>query len=217
MRDQWFGDNKDLIKWGVLLELARRYDVEHIPQVLYLTETTWEGLEIDDVLVELPTEVVKHFRDATSVSQMQCAAHIEVFSKPFADRNEYHQELLEQIQSRPKRPGIIFLDPDTGLQPAGAAGLKHVLDSELTKIWQVLCPSDILVFYQHQTNRNSTLWVDSKKAQFERALGVQEGSAKLAHAPGIARDVAFFFIEKKGEQGDGPKPERRSTHPKSAA
>jgi hypothetical protein len=73
-----------------------------------------------------------------------------------------------------------------------------VLNSELTEIWKALRPGDVLVFYQHQTNRNGTPWVEPKKAQFERALGVREGSTKLARAAGIARDVAFFFIQKKG-------------------
>jgi hypothetical protein len=54
-----------------------------------------------------------------------------------------------------------------------------------------------MVFYQHQTNRNGTPWIEPKKKQFERALGVQQGSAKLACALGIARDVAFFFLIKK--------------------
>jgi len=54
-----------------------------------------------------------------------------------------------------------------------------------------------MVFYQHQTNRNDTPWIEPKKTQFERALGVREGSAKLACALGIARDVVLFFMIKK--------------------
>ena len=56
------------------------------------------------------------------------------------------------------------------------------------------------MFYQHQTNRKGTPWIEPKKEQFERVLGVRQGSAKLARAAGIARDVAFFFIEKNGKE-----------------
>jgi hypothetical protein len=49
----------------------------------------------------------------------------------------------------------------------------------------------VLVLYQHQTNRNISPWIEAKGTHFERALGVPDGSSKLAHAPEIARDVVF--------------------------
>ena len=107
--------------------------------------------------------------------------------------------MLERIRLREHVPGIVFLDPDTGLQPR-VAGPEHVLESELAEIWHALLPGDVMVFYQHQTNRKGTPWIEPKKAQFERVLGVRQGSAKLARAAGIARDVAFFFIEKNGKE-----------------
>jgi hypothetical protein len=196
MQDQWYGDKRDLVKWGVLLELTRRHRFKHILQVLYHRPSTWEQLEIDGEQVELPAAVVKHFRDAASVSSIQCSARVEVVSETFGDRNAYLQIVLQRIQSRAQRPSIVFLDPDTGLEPAGGAGLQHVLDSEVGRIWDVLSPGDILVFYQHKTNRSGTPWIELKKPQFEQ---VRKGAAKIAWAPGISNDVAFFYIEKKGK------------------
>jgi hypothetical protein len=103
--------------------------------------------------------------------------------------------VLRRIRSRAQLPGIVFLDPDTGLEPR-FAGPEHVLEQELAEIWEVLRSEDIMVFYQHQTNRSGTPWIEPKKAQFERALGVRKGISKLARAPGVAPDVAFFYIEK---------------------
>lgn len=195
MRDQWYGDNKDLVKWGVLLELARRHHANHILQVLYQRPSTWEGLEIDGEQVELPAAVVRHFRSASSISTIQSEVEIEVLSEEFGDRDDYLQIVLQRIQSRMQLPGIVFLDPDTGLEPR-VAGPEHVIESEVGTIWRALLSGDVLAFYQHQTNRNGTPWIEPKKAQFERALGVRAGAAKLARAPGIARDVAFFYMEK---------------------
>jgi hypothetical protein len=62
-----------------------------------------------------------------------------------------------------------------------------------------LNPGDILVLYQHQTNRDGSDWIEPEKLQFEESLHVRKDAAKLACAPGIARDVAFFYIEKKSE------------------
>lgn len=55
---------------------------------------------------------------------------------------------------------------------------------------------DVLTFYQHQTNRKGTPWVDEQKAHFERAIGLLPGGSKLAWAPSIAKDVVFFFAAK---------------------
>ena len=39
MRDQWYADNRDLVKWGILLRLAERYATKHILQILYYRTT----------------------------------------------------------------------------------------------------------------------------------------------------------------------------------
>jgi hypothetical protein len=36
MREVWFADKRDLIKWGVLVHLAHKYDLKTIVQVPYL-------------------------------------------------------------------------------------------------------------------------------------------------------------------------------------
>ena len=198
MRDEWYGDNRDLVKWGVVLELARRYGAKHILQVLYQRPSVWEPLVVDGEQIEVADAVLQHFRCCTSVTAIQCQAAVEVVSENFEDRRIYHQIVLQRIRERPEAPGIVLLDPDTGLE-SRRAGPEHVLESELAEIWRTLRLGDVLAFYQHQTNRNGTPWIEPKKAQFERALGVGNGSAKLAQGKGIARDVAFFFIRRNGD------------------
>lgn len=196
MRDLWYGDNRDLVKWGVLLELAQRYRAKHILQVLYQRPSTWGRLEVDGEQVDLSPVVLHHFRSTASISAIRCAAQVDILSDTFADRSGYLQIVLDRIRVRPQLPGIVFLDPDTGLEPPGKAGPEHVLESELADIWLALSHGDVLVFYQHQTNRSGAPWIEPKKMQFERALSIGQGMSKVARAVGIARDVAFFFIEK---------------------
>ena len=57
-------------------------------------------------------------------------------------------------------------------------------------------PGDVLVFYQHKTNRNRQPWIEPKRVQFEHALGLESGEAKLAWGPTIVCDVAFFYCHK---------------------
>ena len=198
MRDVWYSDNRDLVKWGVLVELATRHGARHILQVLYYRPTQWPDLEIDGEHAAIPESVRTHFRQATRICELQCSAKVEVIEDTFVDRNAYLEIVRKRIRARAASPGIVFLDPDTGLEP-GNPGPEHVLGSELAAIWREMTPGDLLVFYQHQTNRNGDPWIEPKKAQFERALTLSAGDAGLARAPQIAADVAFFFAQKRYE------------------
>jgi hypothetical protein len=105
------------------------------------------------------------------------------------------EEVLRTLAAFRAERVVVFLDPDTGLAPR-APDLRHVLDAELAGIWREMKTDDLLLLYQHQTNRNDSPWVQSKQQQFEAALGLSRGEAKLAHGPKVARDVVFFYAKK---------------------
>lgn len=197
MRDKWYADNRDLVKWAVLLTLAERYAVKHILQVLYYRPTEWPQVEVDGDPISMPAAVVQHFRTAAAASTIEAFAAVEVVAYPFVRRDEYHRMVIDRIRSRQTTPGIVFLDPDTGLE-SQTPSLDHVLERELAEVWAELKAGDVLVFYQHQTNRNGQPWIGPKKEQFERVLGLATGAAKLARAEQIARDVVFFYVLKAG-------------------
>ena len=197
MRDKWYADNRDLVKWGVLLTLAERHAATHILQVLYYRPTKWAYLEVDGEDVPVPAAVIRHFRRTSAVSAINAPVPIEVVADTFENREEYHRVVVDCIRRRSKTPGIVFLDPDTGLA-SRTPTLDHVLDSELSTLWAELKVGDVLVFYQHKTNRNSQPWIPPKKEQFERAIGLPVGTAKQALAGKIAKDVVFFYARKAG-------------------
>jgi hypothetical protein len=195
MRDQWYADNRDLVKWGVLLELRRRFDAIRILQVLYYRPSNWKGLEIDrEPAIPLPKAVIEHFRNVANVRTLQTEAHVEIIDALFHDRTEYMEHILAAIRSLPQGVCIVFLDPDTGLE-SKSPSLKHVLETELLTIWQEMRAGDVLVLYQHQTNRTGAPWVEPKQLRLEKALRLPPGAAKVARSE-IARDVAFFFCRK---------------------
>jgi hypothetical protein len=191
MRDEWYSDNRDLVKWGVLLQLAELYDMAAIFQVAYYRPTPWDekSIEIDGRAFPLPPVVVSHFRDIKNIRALRPNARVMVLDDPFHDRDQYLRRILMEIRNLLK-PAIVFLDPDTGLEPKKAT-LKHVREKELQEIWRTLRRGDLLVFYQHRTRRRQ--WVKEKKTQFEKAIGLEPGGSKLARGKGIASDVAFFF------------------------
>lgn len=179
MRDRWYGDHRDLIKWGGLLEIARIYGLRHILQVAYYRECRWERIEVDGRSVEVSEKVIGHFRDINLIKKLNCTIPVDVVTEVFDERSrrKYLQTVLASIGLRGVSPGIVFLDPDTGLQPRnGKFGPTHTLESELKEIWSSLSAGDVLALYQHQTNKAGKPWIEDKMAQFARVV---ESTASL--------------------------------------
>ena len=195
MKDVWYSDKRDLVKWGTLVRLAEARQATAILQVAYYRPNSWPTIEIDGIACELPETVTAHFRKITNANRISTRLQIIVFDSLWKDRGQYIQEVRQQIRDLPPN-SVVFLDPDTGLAPVRRNGLQHVLESELNVIWGELRKGDLLVFYQHQTNRNGRPWMDEKKRQFERSLDPEPRVVKIAHARDIAPDVVFFFTEK---------------------
>ena len=108
---------------------------------------------MDGKRAPIAKDVLNHFRNSTSIRSLSRDVSIDVLADEFSDRQRYLQLTNSAIQSRQTPPGIVFLDPDTGLEAeSGKLGLAHVSKAELGEIWQTLGSRDLLVFYQHQDN-----------------------------------------------------------------
>jgi hypothetical protein len=117
------------------------------------------------------------------------------FDPVFEDRPTHLQAVLALLAAFGRERCIVFLDPDTGLEPQNPS-LDHVLNHEARTIWNNMKNGDVFVFYQHQTNRAGQPWIEPKRSQLAEALQVQPDAIKIAQAPDIANDVVFFFIQK---------------------
>jgi hypothetical protein len=117
--------------------------------------------------------------------------------RPFGERSAYTEAVVQIIVGDTDRePWVIFLDPDTGLQ-SPKPGPQHVLDEELARIWGAMREGDLLVVYQHQTNRRGDdHWPEQKREQLEGVLRLPAGSAQVASGFAIARDVVLLYCAK---------------------
>ena len=166
-------------------------------QIAYYRPAT---IEIDGTRHIMSAAVLSHFsRNVTDIAGLNSpSVQIDVFDLPFSDREAYMHEVqaaLANLNSSTPRC-IIFLDPDTGLEPVNKPKPEHVLESELAQVWGVMRDGDVLVFYQHKTDRQrGTLWIEPKRRQFESALRLPSGASKMARGE-AASDVVFFFAQK---------------------
>ena len=196
MRDTWYSDNRDLVKWAVLHQLARLNDAGRILQIAYCRPSTFQQIHLDGQPHDVPSEVLRHFRDLRNVTEIESTVRTTVFDVPFENRTEYHASVTRLIRTFEQERCLVFLDPDTGLEPQNNAGLEHVLDAEVQMVWDSMKASDVLVFYQHQTNRSGQPWIGPKRLQLAEALGVDGKRVLVGKAPQIARDVVLFYVTK---------------------
>ena len=197
MKDKYYADNRDLIKWGGIVHLCNETGIKHVLQVAYYRESTWLPLNFNNKKVQIPMEVLSHFRNINNVKRLgeKLGLHIHVENRNFdpCDRHVYHNSVCEQI-SRQKLQQIIFLDPDTGIALRNAK-TEHVEAQEITSIWQSLKRGDFLVLYQHRFR--DTHWKNIRKAQLAKACNIEIKKVKEWEAPELAPDVVFFYCEKK--------------------
>jgi len=195
MRDNWYADKRDLIKWGVLFRLALKYEAARIIQVAYYRPCNFEQIDIDGQQLAIPEEVIAHSRNVRSVGSIDSHIRVAVFDAVFQNRKTYLQAVLALLPTYAGERCVVFLDPDTGLEPQ-TPSLKHVLGTEVNAIWVNMKSNDVFVLYQHQTNRAGQPWIPQKHAQLAQALSVPQASLKIAGGEAIARDVVLFFIQK---------------------
>jgi hypothetical protein len=195
MKTKWFGDDRDLVKWGALLHIARARKASVIVQVCFLNAHKFPRIAIDGKSVAIPPEVIKHFRSLRSVEHLAGDVGIKVFDLPFRNRRRYLKAALEYVGQFSGQRRVVFLDPDTGLTP-DKTDITHVTDAEAKGIWSALAPEDTMVLYQHQTNRGGKPWVQPKRKQFAAAIAIPVSCVKVAKGPRIARDVVFYYASK---------------------
>lgn len=176
--------------------IANTYSAIHILQIAYFQEHIFPKIELDHEEKEIPEEVLKHFRDIKNIEAFSTPIKVSVFDNVITDRKRYLLEAKKFISSYSKERCVVFLDPDTGLEPTNNPSLKHVLNEEAKEYWESLKTGDILAVYQHKTNRNGKSWKEPKRVQFEKVIGVSRGTVKMGWSPKLANDVVLFYLLK---------------------
>lgn len=203
MREQWYGDSRDLIKWSVLLRVAEKCGASKILQIAYLRPSLYRPIVLGDYgTLDIPVSVIAHFRSLKSITSISADFSVEVFDQLFVDRDTYLESAIDFISEFDKDRCVVFLDPDTGLQPQTRLSGEHVSSGEVSRIWCSLKAHDMLVLYQHKTNRNGSLWIKEKQVQLAQAIGAEVHQVSVASSYfEVDRDkevdVVFYFVQKK--------------------
>ncbi len=193
MKDTWYADQRDLVKWGTLAHLAEHHSLAVIVQVAYLRPGTRGMLLNGKDEVPISPAVWSFFRDVTAVRSLGDLLHrrVVVIDAPFIPqhRRQYRQAVVESVRGVASSK-IVLLDPDTGIAPAKPSG-KHVTAEDIAAVWEVLQPGDWIAVYQHQSR--SKTWKQDARDRFAAVCG---NDVEQYSAPKIAADVLFLAKRK---------------------
>jgi len=195
MRNQWYGDRWDVVKWGTVLHLAREHRLRLILQIAYFRPDQ-EILHLKSGCrkIDIGGDVFRHFRHFRDIHHIQALARrarikIEVFDRPFmaSSRKDYTSKILRRIRDLADPPAVVLLDPDTGLSRKRYSN-EHVTPDEVAAIWAELRPQDWLVLYQHNARKKD--WFKRQRNAFTNACN---GANVTPFVPSNgARNVALF-------------------------
>jgi len=196
LKDKWYADKRDLIKWGGIVHLCKTRGINHVIQAAYFRESTWPQLNFGYKDTPIPGDVIAHFRDIEDIKRLgkKTGLNIEVVKGGFTQRSReaYTANLCKRIRDYTQRL-ILFLDPDTGVAPKNAKA-EHIKPEEINLIWHALKPKDVLVLYQHSFREAD--WQQIRKEQLAESCNLDKNRIGEWSAPKIAHDVVFFFCEK---------------------
>ncbi|MEK6373748.1 MAG: hypothetical protein AABO58_13760 [Acidobacteriota bacterium] len=192
MRERWFGDDRDVVKWTTLLHLAREHDLPTIVYAPYWRpEPAPRVVMLGENPIFVPDEVWRFFRDFRRIRQLsKSKPKISIVDIDFDPRRrrEYIAATIGQIE-RAERPLLLFVDPDTGIAPKTAAG-EHVTREEIAELWSALKPGEWLVVYQHA--RREAEWAKKVSAELSGTCG--GATVEVAQSSQFGKDVAFLCV-----------------------
>ncbi|TRZ52485.1 hypothetical protein D4S03_03315 [bacterium] len=206
MRDWWYGDKRDIVKWGAILVLARKKSINTVLQVaLYRPDPPNNyHLTIDGTTELLPNEVIHHFRDIDQIHLIEAKAKLRIdihkdlfqWRAGFRTREDFRKSYFNEVARKIKEyreAVIVFLDPDTGIAP-NTYGYKHVTPQEIQTTLRAMKPGDWLLFYQHARLGDGN-WRNATTEEFGKAVN-STAIVDTITCNEIANDVAFFVVER---------------------
>lgn len=195
MRGIWYGDRRDRVKWGGLFYLADRFEVSTIIQIAMLRNTVEPVVDTDQGERPIHRAVWRHFSDLRRITEIGSALgrSVHVIDRPFvpSERSSYFDSVVDELTSLPSSR-IAFLDPDTGIGRSGA-GPEHVRVDELSRVWQVLDPGDVLAVYQHADR--TTGWIAARSQLLRTAC--YDTQVRVIQRRKVAGDVALLWCHKE--------------------
>ncbi len=163
MKNQYFGDNRDLFTYDLIYHVMKSGLVEHLTFIPMLTENDDKphGQKVDRKLAKAGTknkELIAFLDDCVKnekrdIKQLESYFIKNGIKMTLYARDKYfthsgRKEYFVQIGDELPGKSLVFLDPDIGLE-VKHPGKEHVLFSEVKDLYQRMDKSSILMIFQY--------------------------------------------------------------------
>ena len=197
MRDQYYSDNRDLVKWATLVHIALEYGLQTILQVPYWRpEKAHPHFNFMGKRVAVSSKVWSFFRNIHNIKRLgpEIGLSIAVLDKEFdPDRRKVYVSEIRTEINKARRPLVLFLDPDTGLQPKKCLPV-HTSIIEIQELWPILKLGEWLILYQHA--RRNLDWSESVANELSSLCNGSK--ANIVRSDDVGKDVAFICVQNNG-------------------
>ena len=193
MKNQYFGDNRDLFKYDLILQVIQKTgSINHFMFIPMLTPNVTDkkgtgrdgekrdrkkakaGRKNDDLVEFLDKFKEKSKRDYKQIRSffkkyynIEVKIHKEDKYFSSSQRQEYFEGIKNDLLSK----SLIFADPDNGLQIL-SSGKEHILYSEVKDLYDRMDKASILMIYQHfPRNEKHKKYLVRRSNDLERCVG----------------------------------------------
>ena len=205
MKNQYFGDNRDLFKYDLILQVIRGIDsINHFTFITMLTENddTKQGGERNRYKAKIRKknkELIRFLDEFGNESKRDIKYLKSFFDKKgiemtiYYGKNKYfshlqREEYFKQIEDKLLSKSLVFVDPDIGLQVKRTRD-KHIRYSEVQNLYERMDKGSVLMIFQFIPREN-------RAAYFPRISKTL--IEKVGDLPVYISDnqVVFFFLTK---------------------
>jgi len=208
MKNQYFGDNRDLFKYDLIIQIIQAGLVNRFMFIPMLTENddTGHGEKRDRKKAKAGTEneklvnfldkfKKKNKRDIEHLKSFlaKCAIEIEIYyGKGDYFPSQLRDEYFKQIEDELLLKSLILVDPDKGLQ-MDKSDKEHILYSEVKTLYDRMDRSSILMIFQYFPREKHDKYLGKTAKELEKAI---TGDLPL-HIDD--NNTIFFFLTKENK------------------
>ncbi len=206
MRNQFFGDNRDLFKYDLILSIIHgSKTINHLTFIPMLTEnfgTHGNQIVRERAKAGCRNEKLKKFLDECiksakrNIEQLPIYFEIENINITIYKSNTYfsHTNRSRYFSEIPKRllqDSLIFVDPDNGLEII-KPDKKHICYNEIKGIYDKMDKNLGLMIYQHFPRENHGEYLNRRSMDLNKLTG----SSPLYISD---NEIIFFFLTKNDD------------------
>jgi len=205
MKDQYFGDIRDLFKFDITFQILKKLNLNHFIFIPLLTQddSRTDGSKTKfsiakagkynaDLSFFLQLKLKQKERKVADISDF--FDYFNIKTKVIEDyfnnqsRELYFKKAIKQLMPS----SLILLDPDNGIEVKNS-NEKHVLFSEIGLLLNKIDDQSILMIYQHFSRENHYKFTLKKITELSQQTGINPLFIS-------DNDILFFFLSKSNAQ-----------------